>query len=181
MTPARAIGPLGTGLRIAFGLLLIAAALVFDHPSRGIGWWDAAAVLVVLPVIAVGAAWLVNAAYRRRPAMARRARTPWSAAQAGAAAIVISAVAVLGTALTFLTPVDRIAIFLFFGASMVLAAARGYDGCEILAVPNTILRRSDALWCPIYSPIDSAERQPEEQPVQLDEKGAENGDIRRPR
>jgi hypothetical protein len=171
----------GTGLRITVGLLLIAAALIFDQPSRGIGWWDVAGALIVLPLLALGAAWLVNAAYRRRPAMARRARIPWSAAQSGAAAIVISAVVASATALTFVTPVDRIAIFLFFGASMVLAAVRGYDGCEILALPNTILRRSDAVWCPIYSPIDSAERRPDKQPVQLNQKGAGDADLRQPR
>ncbi len=41
---------------------------------------------------------------------------------------------------------------------MVLAALRGYDGCEILALPNIMLRRADAIWCPLYSPIDSAEQ-----------------------
>jgi hypothetical protein len=181
MTHARAIGPVGTGLRITFGLLIIAAALIFDYPSRGIGWWDVAGALIMLPLIAVGAAWLVNAAYRRKPAMARRARTPWSAAQAGAAAIVISAVVAVGTALTFVTPIDRIAIFLFFGASMLLAAVQGYDGCEILALPNTILRRSDAVWCPIYSPIDSAEQRPGDQPVQVDQEGAGDAELRQPR
>ena len=162
MRSARAIGPVGTGIRIAVGVMIVVAALRFDYPSRGISWWDAAAVLVALPLIAVGAAWAVNAVYRRWPATARRARAPWSAHQVGVAVIVIGAVVALGTALTYLTPVDRIAIFLFFGASMVLAAVRGYDGCEILALPNLVLRRTEAVWCPLYTPIDSAERRPNE-------------------
>jgi hypothetical protein len=147
---------------MAVGVVIVAAALRFDYPSSGISWWDAAAVLLVLPLISVGAAWAVNAAYRRWPAAARRARAPWSAPQTGVAVIVIGAVVALGTALTYLTPVDRITIFLFFGASMVLAAIRGYDGCEILALPNLVLRRTDAVWCPLYTPIDSAERRPNE-------------------
>lgn len=66
-------------------------------------------------------------------------------------------IAGLGTALTYVTPVNRVAIFVFIGASMLLAAARGYDGCELLAVPNLVLRRRNAIWCPIYTPIDAAE------------------------
>ncbi len=162
MAAARGIGPIGTGVRIAVGVLIVAVAIGLDYPSRGIGWWDAAAVLVLLPLISVGAAWVVDRAYGRRPGMARRARAPWSAAQAGAAVIVIGVVLGVGTALTFLTPMDRIAIFLFFGLSMVLAAVRGYAGCEILALPNLVLRRTDAIWCPLYTPIDRTEPHPNE-------------------
>jgi hypothetical protein len=43
---------------------------------------------------------------------------------------------------------------------MVLAAIRGYEGCEILALPNLVLRRTDAVWCPLYTPIDNAEQRP---------------------
>jgi len=158
MTTNRAIGPVGTAIRIGVGVMLAGAAIAFDYPSRGISWWDVAAVLVALPLTAVGAATALNTAYRRWPALARHTRTPWSAAQSGAAVIVIAVVVVAGTVLSFLTPVDRIALFLFFGLSMVLAALRGYDGCEILALPNIMLRRADAIWCPLYSPIDSAEQ-----------------------
>ena len=169
MGRTRAIGPIGTGVRVVVGVLIATAALVFDYPSHGIGWWDAAGVLVVLPVIGIGAAQAVDLGYRRWPALVRRARTPWSGAQTVAAGIVIAVVLVLGTALTFLTPIDRIAIFLFFGLSMVLAAVRGYDGCEILALPNAVLRRRDAIWCPLYTPIDNTERRPDAQPVPLGE------------
>jgi hypothetical protein len=140
------------------GLLIVVVAMLLDAPSRGITWWDVAAVLVVLPLIAAGAAAVVNALYQRRgPAAAARARSPWSAAQAGASAIIVGAVIALGTTLTFVTPVDRVAIFVFFGLSMVVAGVRGYDGCEVLALPNMVLRRKDAIWCPLYTPIDSAE------------------------
>ena len=35
------------------------------------------------------------------------------------------------------------AAFVFYGASMLLAALRGYGGCEVLAVSNWLLRRDD--------------------------------------
>jgi len=53
----------------------------------------------------------------------------------------------VGAALTFVSPVNGVALYVFFGLSMLLAALRGYDGCEILALPNLILRRQDAIWC----------------------------------
>lgn len=159
MASSRDIGPIGATARIVIGLLIVVLALVFDAPSRGIGIWDVAAVLVVLPLIATGAAAVVNALYQRRaPAAVARVRSPWSAAQAGASGIIVGIVIALGTALTFVTPVDRVAIFVFFGLSMVLAGVRGYDGCEVLALPNTFLRRKNAIWCPLYTPIDSAEQ-----------------------
>jgi hypothetical protein len=159
MVTARRVGPLGTTARFVIGVLIVVLALTLDQPSRGVSWWDAAAAVIVLPLLTAGITVVVDAFYRRRaPAAAARARSPWSPAQIGAATIVIAMVIAVGTALTFLTPIDRVAIFLFFGLSMVLAALRGYDGCEILALPNTILRRRDAIWCPLYTPIDSVER-----------------------
>lgn len=72
-------------------------------------------------------------------------------------------VAVLGpvlgfaTLLTFVSPVNRPAIVVFLGASMLLAAARGEAGCEVLAFPNLLLGRRSAVWCPLYAPFDAAD------------------------
>ncbi len=49
------------------------------------------------------------------------------------------------------------AALIFFGASMLLAAARGYAGCELLAVSNWLLRRDDQVGCVVYGPVDFAE------------------------
>jgi hypothetical protein len=49
------------------------------------------------------------------------------------------------------------AAFLFYGASILLAFARGYAGCEIFAISNWLRRRDDQIVCPIFSPIDQAE------------------------
>ncbi len=159
MTNSRKIGPIGTTARVVIGLLIVALALALDFPRRGITWWEVVAVLVVLPATAIGAAALLNTAYRHRPAdVVAQTRSPWSAAQARAAALVIVTVAAVGTVLTFLTPIHPISIYLFFGLSMLLAAVRGYDGCEMLALPNVVLRRQDAIWCPLYTPFDTAEQ-----------------------
>jgi len=50
------------------------------------------------------------------------------------------------------------AAFVFYGASMLVAALRGYSGCEVLAMSNWILRRDDQVGCLFLGPIDSAER-----------------------
>jgi hypothetical protein len=41
---------------------------------------------------------------------------------------------------------------------MLLAAARGYAGCEVLAVPNWLLRRDDQVGCVVFAPVDALER-----------------------
>lgn len=49
------------------------------------------------------------------------------------------------------------AALIFFGGSMLVAALRGYRGCEMLAVSNWILRRNDQVGCVLFSPIDRLE------------------------
>ena len=44
------------------------------------------------------------------------------------------------------------------GASMLLAALRGYAGCEVLAMSNWLLHRDDQIGCLVFSPIDQLER-----------------------
>ncbi len=46
----------------------------------------------------------------------------------------------------------------FHGASMLLAALRGYGGCKVLAVSNWILRRDDQVGCLVLGPVDHVER-----------------------
>ena len=45
------------------------------------------------------------------------------------------------------------------GLAMLLAAARGYAGCEVLAISNWLLRRDDQLGCMVFAPVDLAETQ----------------------
>lgn len=142
------VGPLGTTARAIVGTCLVVA--VWD--LHGLRAWDVIGALTVMPAIAFLAVLGVNGAVGTD--IKRRARRPWSGVQIAAACIVIVAVIGLGTALTFVTPLDGGSLLLFFGFSMLLAAALGYDGCEVLALPNLALGRREAIWCPLYSPLD---------------------------
>jgi hypothetical protein len=50
------------------------------------------------------------------------------------------------------------ATLIFVGSSLLLAAFRGYAGCEFLALSNWLLRRSDQIACAVFTPIDSPEQ-----------------------
>jgi hypothetical protein len=86
-----------------------------------------------------------------------RAQQATSVLAGGPAILATVIVIAIGTALTFITPIDQVAIWSFLGASMLLAAVRGYGGCELLAIPNALTGRRDELHCFIYTPIDMAE------------------------
>jgi hypothetical protein len=68
-------------------------------------------------------------------------------------------------ALTFIPEYNRAidvtgdAAVIFVGTSMLLAAARGYAGCEVLAISNWVLRRDDQVGCIVFAPVDLAESQ----------------------
>ena len=51
----------------------------------------------------------------------------------------------------------NVTVWVWLGASMMLAAARGYAGCEVLAIFNLITGRRDQIGCILYTPIDAAE------------------------
>lgn len=146
----RAIGPIGTASRAAGGALAVALPII----AWGIAWWDLAASVVAFPLIAGGASALVARVYRRyAPDRLERPDPIFDGAACAVLAIVIGA----ATLVTFVTPADAVAIWVFFGASMLLAAAKGYGGCEVLAIPNLITGRRDQVGCMIYGPIDVAE------------------------
>ena len=47
---------------------------------------------------------------------------------------------------------------LFYGVSLFAAAWRGQSECEATVISNLILSRDDQIGCPMFSPIDHAER-----------------------
>lgn len=144
----RRIGTAGALARTAVGTALVVVGATGD-----LTWWDVAAALVVLPLITLAAASVVNAVLAGS-AWKRRGRQPWSRHQVVVALVLIGVVVATGTAITFVSPIDGGALYLFFGGSMLLASGLGYEGCEMLALPNLVLRRTDAIWCPLYSPLD---------------------------
>ena len=59
--------------------------------------------------------------------------------------------------LAALTPTTMVAFWTWLGASLLLAAGRGYAGCELLAFPNLIRGRRERIGCMLYGPIDAYE------------------------
>lgn len=69
-------------------------------------------------------------------------------------AIVIGA----AVAVDIVTPASgEVALWVWLGGSMLVAAARGFGGCEVLAIPNVITGRRDQIGCILYTPIDRVE------------------------
>ena len=57
----------------------------------------------------------------------------------------------------FAVPFTQDATALFLGSALLLAATRGYAGCEVTAISNWLLRRDDQVGCLVFSPLDAAE------------------------
>jgi hypothetical protein len=133
-TTSRSIGAWGTAARVVVGLAFVAGALV-----AGVERLDAVVGLLVLP-LAVGAVVLA-----RGPSATRVRLT-------GPQGHCINCA--LGVAAFVLVPV---AALLFYGGSMLVAAARGYGGCELFAVSNWLWRRDDQIACPVFHLVDVAE------------------------
>lgn len=131
----RRIGPLGTTARVCLGVALLIAAW-----SLGADLTDLLVGLVFMPV-----AVIALLALRGRDATPLRLLGPRGyAINFGIAGVLLLVVMVPS--------------LIFYGASMLLAAARGYAGCEILAIQNWVTRRDDRMACPVFSPIDGMER-----------------------
>jgi len=147
---SREIGPVGAAARVAGGLLLLAWPASFDE----IRPWDVAAALIALPILAAAIAAGVHAALGRlAPDSAGSWRSPWSAE----GALVLGVVLACAIALTFVTPADEAAVWVFFGVSMLVAALRREGGCEVLALPNLVSGRHDRVSCLLYGPVDAGE------------------------
>ena len=147
----REIGPIGTAARVLGGLIAIALPIALD----GFGWWDAAVALVALPLVATGASALITSAYQRLApdALGRR-----DAICSGPACWLIASVVGAAVGVDALTPASgEVALWVWLGGSMLVAAARGYGGCEVLAIPNLLTGRRDRIGCILYTPIDRAE------------------------
>lgn len=155
----REIGPIGTVSRVVIGLIFLVAIGIpggvttvhgryvyrFDVPSIVLG-------AVVFPAVVLALHWLW---VRRRP-------TPLRETGPVATAINMAVLVALFLMPWYAPPLYFIATgaAVFYGASMLLAAARGRAGCEVTAISNWILRREDQVGCPVFTPIDSLEHHP---------------------
>lgn len=138
----RRIGPFGTSSRVALGAGLVFLGFFHGHPW-GIPWYGAVLGLVGFPglMLTIG---LVVGHYTSRPLRLT-----------GALPTVLNCGVII--ALTAI-PFTGAAIDLFYGATLLAAAWRGQPGCEATVISNWILRRDDQIGCPVFSPIDHAER-----------------------
>lgn len=149
---ARTLGPIGTAARAIAGGVLILVPIASDGLAR----WDAVAALIVLPALSVALDRLLAAGVTRLSEatgrLASAATRTWSVHLSALVLILASA-----TALTYVTPIDAGAIWLFFGVSFVVAAIRGDAGCEAVAIPNAIFRRRERTGCVVFLLVDSLE------------------------
>jgi hypothetical protein len=113
---------LGTTARFLVGVALLALGAIAG--GHWIAWWQLALGLVGLPAAVV-------ATQAARLAFTRRSLT-----QTGRLASCVNC-ALLFVLLVYAP--TRNATLVFLGASMLLAAARGYGGCESLAISNWLL------------------------------------------
>jgi hypothetical protein len=137
----RSIGPIGTTARLLVGLGLL-GSVTWGHLSRGFHPRSWALGLLGLPALVVAVQWL----------RARRIPTRLQATGPVGHALNLTVFLVL-----YLWEPTSDAALLFYGASMLLAALRGYAGCEVLAVPNWLLDRDDQIGCALFWPIDQRE------------------------
>ena len=131
----RQIGGWGTASRLVLGGLFIYWAL-----RQGVGWEDAIIGLVVFPTV-------VSLVLASRGPDAR----PLRLGPAGYGLNILIWWVAFSLAL--------VPTLVFGGVTQILAATRGYAGCELFAVSNWLRKRDDQIGCPVHSPIDALEAQ----------------------
>jgi hypothetical protein len=137
--PATGIGPAGIIARVVVGLTLLGLAVVWRTPD----WGDAVLGLVVVPVLVTAALWL------RARGRAGPLRATGPLAHVGNAVVLVP---------LFLLPATAGPAFVFYGVSMLVAAATRSGGCEVTAISNALLRRDDQVGCPLFAPVDLVEQ-----------------------
>lgn len=139
MRGARAIGPIGTTARLLIGVFLLGPYLALWVSP---GPLDVAAGLLLFP-----AAFIVAQAGHRASVGERLDATgPWAMTANVALALLL-----------FSIETTRPATAVFIGASLLVAAYRGYAGCEATAISNLILRRDDQIGCVMLAPFDAVD------------------------
>ncbi|MDE3132905.1 MAG: hypothetical protein KGL15_02435 [Acidobacteriota bacterium] len=150
MTGVRQIGPLGTLARVLGGV----AAIAVPIGLAGLTVTEALVALIGLPLVALVAAPLTERCLRCAP----RLLQPSGGACSGGGCLLIAVLVLANDAMVAPTTANgNVTLSVWLGASMLLAAARGYGGCEVLALGNLLTGRRDQIGCLLYTPIDRAE------------------------
>lgn len=97
-----------------------------------VAWWQLVLGVLGVPAVIVAAQ------------VARLHFSPHTLSQTSHLANCVNCAAVFG--LLAASPTRHVTL-VFLGSSMLLAAARGYGGCETLAISNWLLRRNDQVGC----------------------------------
>lgn len=139
----RRIGPVGTWSRVIVGAGLVVVGFLGALRPSGVAWYQLIVGLVALPALMTGLGVAVGH-YRSRPL---RLTGPFATCVNCGVIIALSTNHVTGP------PVE-----LFYGATLLAAAWRGQPGCEATVISNQLLGRDDQLGCPLFSPVDHAER-----------------------
>lgn len=144
----RRIGAVGTAARVLLGSYMVISVIHGQSSGRfsALSWLVG---LMVLPALLVGWQW----------ARSRRTVQPLDATGPVGHVLTVAAFVALWLTPQYAPPVWFLsdAAVLFFGSSMLVAALRGYGGCEVLAVSNWLLRRDDQVGCLVFAPIDHLE------------------------
>ena len=146
----RRIGPVGTTARVILGLVLL-GSVVRGHVAGDFVPSPWVLGLVGFPAVLLSWQWL----------RARRTRARLSATGPVGHTVNIAVFLALYLTPSYAPPLEFTsdAALLFYGASMLLAAVRGYAGCEVLALSNWLLRRDDQVGCVVFFPVDAVEQQ----------------------
>ncbi len=132
--------PLSRLLRLVLGLFMLATITPALLAASWTGRLRVAAVFAVLIVVYTAVHYVVSRYFGWLH--------PW----------VGSVIAVTPAFLVFLLgDVFMVGVIAFIGASLILIAALGHPGCEVLAFPALILGRRTHLACILFSPLDWVE------------------------
>jgi hypothetical protein len=151
MIRKRAIGPIGT-----IGRFIMAPVLIyfgFYSPLEDIapvtsisllpGYWDDLFIGIIALPLAMVAVQLTWRLIKNEPIRAT-----------GRMGFIIN---ILITIFLFYTPLHH-AMWFYLGFSLLVAATRGYAGCEVMAISNWLTGRNDQVGCVIFSPLDAIEK-----------------------
>lgn len=145
----RCIGAAGTAARIVVGLVLL-GSVIYGQASSHITPAAWALGLAGFPAVLIAWQW------------ARARRTPTRFQATGLLGHVLNLAVFLALYFTFwyapALSVTGDAALIYYGTSMLVAAWRGYAGCEVLAVSNWLLRRDDQVGCALFVAVDQLER-----------------------
>lgn len=151
----RQIGAIGTSARIVLGVLLLALGalggkIIVSHGHLELQLQYLSLVIGLLAFPAVLVVWQWMRLRRDRSRLEATGPVP-TVVNIVVFALLVSTASI--PAISFF----GFAAMIFYGASLLVAAVRGYAGCEVLAASNWLLRRDDQIGCLVLSPVDQWE------------------------